>query len=68
RDLTSSPVRMRLVGSMVEACRDLGMQLVAEGVETRRELDALRLLGCDLLQGYHFAKPAPQFELIVAAA
>ncbi len=66
RDLTSSPVRMRLVGSMVDACRDLGMQLVAEGVETARELEALRGLGCDLLQGYHFAKPAPSFELLAA--
>ncbi|MCL2724464.1 MAG: EAL domain-containing response regulator [Polyangiaceae bacterium] len=61
RDLASSPVRMRLVGSMVDACRDVGMRLVAEGVETVQELRALCELGCDLLQGYHFARPSPDF-------
>jgi EAL domain-containing protein (putative c-di-GMP-specific phosphodiesterase class I) len=66
RDLDSSPVRMRLVESMIDACRDVGMSCVAEGVETRAELEALRALRCDLLQGYHFAKPAPEFVRIAA--
>jgi EAL domain-containing protein (putative c-di-GMP-specific phosphodiesterase class I) len=66
RDLPSSAVRTRLVASMVEACRDLDMKLVAEGVETGAEREALWRLGLDLLQGYHFAKPAPQFELLAA--
>jgi EAL domain-containing protein (putative c-di-GMP-specific phosphodiesterase class I) len=30
-----------------------------EGVETREQLDSLRQLGCDLIQGYYFAKPMP---------
>ena len=30
---------------------------VAEGVETRAQLDSLRRLGCDFIQGYYFAKP-----------
>jgi EAL domain-containing protein (putative c-di-GMP-specific phosphodiesterase class I) len=66
RDLGSSPVRMRLVSSMVGACRDVGMSLVAEGVETTDELNALKALGCDLLQGYHFARPAREFVKIAA--
>jgi EAL domain-containing protein (putative c-di-GMP-specific phosphodiesterase class I) len=61
RDIGSSPLRKRLIGSMVETCRDTGMKLVAEGVETIRELAALRELGCDLLQGYYFARPSPEF-------
>lgn len=32
---------------------------VAEGVETRAQLDSLRRLGCDFIQGYYFAKPMP---------
>jgi EAL domain-containing protein (putative c-di-GMP-specific phosphodiesterase class I) len=37
----------------------MGMRVVAEGVETRRQLDELRRLGCDHAQGYLFARPAP---------
>lgn len=66
RDLASSPIRKRLVASMVDACRDTDMRLVAEGVETVHELAVLRELGCDLLQGYHFAKPTPQFVKVAA--
>jgi EAL domain-containing protein (putative c-di-GMP-specific phosphodiesterase class I) len=66
RDLASSPLRQRLVTSMVDACRDTGMKLVAEGVETIHELAKLRELGCDLLQGYHFARPSPEFVQVAA--
>ncbi len=62
RNLHASPVRRRLVASMVDACRDLGSHVVAEGVESPEELVALRALGCDLFQGYLFGRPAPSFE------
>jgi EAL domain-containing protein (putative c-di-GMP-specific phosphodiesterase class I) len=66
RDLASSPLRQRLVASMVDTCRDTGMKLVAEGVETVHELAKLTELGCDLLQGYHFARPSPEFVKVAA--
>jgi EAL domain-containing protein (putative c-di-GMP-specific phosphodiesterase class I) len=66
RDLASSPLRQRLVSSMVDACRDTGMRLVAEGVETIHELAKLTELGCDLLQGYHFARPSAEFVKVAA--
>lgn len=66
RDLASSPVKQRLVASMVQMCNDVGMRLVAEGVETGLELTILRELGCDLLQGYHFARPSPEFVKVAA--
>jgi EAL domain-containing protein (putative c-di-GMP-specific phosphodiesterase class I) len=66
RDLASSPLRQRLVASMVDACRDTGMKLVAEGVETVHELAKLTELGCDLLQGYHFARPSAEFVKVAA--
>ena len=49
---------------MVGLGRELGILVVAEGVETTRELDALVDVGCDLLQGYLFAKPAPAFPQV----
>jgi len=66
RDLAASQVRSRLVASMIDACRDMDMLLIAEGVETEVELRALRNLGCDLVQGYHFARPSPHFAQIAA--
>jgi EAL domain-containing protein (putative c-di-GMP-specific phosphodiesterase class I) len=50
---------------MVTLCHDMGATVVAEGVETAAERDALVDLGCDLLQGYLFAKPGPAFPHFV---
>lgn len=60
RGVDSEPIKQRLVGSMARLCRDLGILVVAEGVETAAEKDVLVDLGCDLLQGYLFGRPAPQ--------
>ncbi len=46
-----------LVRSIIEIGRSLGIEIVAEGVETMEHAEMLGLLGCDLLQGYAFAKP-----------
>jgi EAL domain-containing protein (putative c-di-GMP-specific phosphodiesterase class I) len=46
---------------MIAMCRELGMQVVAEGIETPEERDAMVNAGCDLLQGYLFAKPGAAF-------
>lgn len=59
RDVHNHPTKRKLVGSMVSLCSDLGMRLVVEGVETAEERGALVELGCDLMQGYLFARPAP---------
>ena len=61
RGIDGSPVKRRIVGSMVTLCRDLGCRVVAEGVETAEERAVLDDLGCDLMQGYLFAKPASPF-------
>jgi EAL domain-containing protein (putative c-di-GMP-specific phosphodiesterase class I) len=58
RDVDTSPIKRRLVASMTKLCGDLGMQVVAEGIETVGERDALIELGCDLMQGFYFAHPA----------
>jgi len=59
RGIDAQPVKATIVGSIVSACKDLGVRVVAEGVETEAERDTLVRLGCDLLQGYLFGRPAP---------
>lgn len=61
RDLDRAPTKRRLIRSLMEVCGDFGMQVVAEGIETIAERDALLDLGCDLLQGYLFARPDRPF-------
>jgi diguanylate cyclase (GGDEF)-like protein/PAS domain S-box-containing protein len=53
-----------LVGGMCQLGHSLGLSVVAEGVEVTEQLDALRDLGCDLAQGYLFARPVPAEELL----
>ncbi|MEK8033269.1 EAL domain-containing protein [Ideonella sp. DXS29W] len=59
-----------IVGTIVQLARRLGMRTVAEGVETEDQLRLLVSLGCDELQGYLLARPAPiaQMRAMVAQA
>ncbi len=49
----------KLLAHMVQLCAALGMSTVAEGVETQAQFEALRELGVQEFQGYHFARPMP---------
>lgn len=64
RGIDSSATKQKVVRSMTTLCHDMGMLVVAEGVETAQERDALVELRCDLLQGYLFAKPSRPFPSI----
>ncbi len=68
RDIDSSPVKQKVVASVMALCRDMGQLTVAEGVETAAERDSLVALGCDLLQGYLFARPGVAFPEVRAGA
>lgn len=61
RDIHREPTKQRLVESITRLCADMGIEVVGEGVEVVQERDALVRLGCDLLQGYLFARPGPPF-------
>ena len=40
----------------------LKLQTVAEGIETKEQLDAMKVLGCDYVQGYYYSRPLPREE------
>lgn len=61
RDINESPVRQNLVRNMVSFAADLGAEVVAEGVETPQELQTVRDLGCQLVQGFYLAVPSAPF-------
>lgn len=61
RAIDREPTKQKLVASMTRLCADLGMRVVGEGVETAAERDALVAAGCELMQGFHFAKPGAPF-------
>ncbi|MDX9723700.1 MAG: EAL domain-containing response regulator, partial [Myxococcota bacterium] len=64
RDLSEQAIKRKLVGSLTSLCRELGMTVVAEGVETTQERDCAVELGCGLLQGFLFARPGPAFPSV----
>jgi EAL domain-containing protein (putative c-di-GMP-specific phosphodiesterase class I) len=53
--------KQHLVRSMVAMCGQLHVKVIAEGVETRAERAMLLSLGCDLIQGYLYARPERGF-------
>ena len=58
RGIDLDPVKRTIVRRLVEMADDLGVQVVAEGVETAAELEVLGDLGIRLFQGYLLARPA----------
>jgi len=58
RGVDREPVKRKLVASMTSLCKELGILVVAEGMETPLEREALTDMGCDLLQGFLFGRPA----------
>ena len=61
RNVHNEPIKLRLVRSIVSTCREMGFEVIAEGVETPEERDALAEVGLDIMQGYLFAVPARGF-------
>ncbi|MEO1768086.1 EAL domain-containing protein [Thiobacter aerophilum] len=58
RDIDRNHARQAIVGGVLGTCRALGVQVIAEGVESRAEYDWLRDAGVTLFQGYLVARPA----------
>jgi EAL domain-containing protein (putative c-di-GMP-specific phosphodiesterase class I) len=64
RAVHRSQTKQKVIRSMASLCRDMGMLVVAEGVETVEERDTLLDLGCDLLQGFLLARPGKPFPAV----
>ncbi len=58
-DMTSDPDSMTLVSTIISLARNLGLNVIAEGVETEEQCKMLRLLRCNEAQGYLFSRPVP---------
>src|SRR5579859_2484667 len=57
--MTQSPVNRTIVSTIISLAHALGLKVVAEGVETEEQLNLLRLLKCDEIQGYLLSRPVP---------
>ena len=64
-DMLENSTHAAIVRSIVDLGHNLAVQVVAEGVETTETLTALQEIGCDLAQGYLFARPMPMDQLRV---
>ena len=53
-----------IVSEVIDLAKKLNMKIVAEGIESREQVDFLTEQECDLIQGYFFAKPMPVAEFI----
>jgi len=62
RDITTAPEDGAIVGAVIAMAGKLKMKVIAEGVETKEQMEYLRSLGCQEMQGYLFSKPLPADE------
>ena len=64
RSMTSEPSSLILVKSIIGLAQNLGMKIIAEGIETEQEASIIRDLGCEECQGFWFARPMPLEDAI----
>ncbi len=67
RNIENNETDMLLVKLIIDIARYLNLEIVAEGVETDKQLSLLQDAGCDLVQGFYFSKPLPpeEFEKLI---
>ncbi|CAM2009916.1 putative bifunctional diguanylate cyclase/phosphodiesterase [Acanthopleuribacter pedis] len=62
--VAEEPEDSAIAKAVIEMGHALGLKVIAEGVETQTQLDYLKTLGCDEIQGYYFSKPLPEAEIV----
>ena len=63
RDLGVTPQSSAVVTAIIALARSLGLRVIAEGVETLRQMEVLHRLGCSMMQGFLFSRPVPPEDL-----
>ncbi|SFN60800.1 EAL domain, c-di-GMP-specific phosphodiesterase class I (or its enzymatically inactive variant) [Pseudobutyrivibrio sp. UC1225] len=53
-----------IVNAVIEMAHSIGLKIVAEGIETQDQFDAMKTLGVDFIQGFYFSKPLPEHEFL----
>ena len=62
-DAATNPDASAITRAIIAVGHQLGLRVIAEGIETREQLRLLRVMGCDAGQGYLFCAPVPLDEL-----
>ena len=62
-DMLNDKKTLLLISSMIEMGHSLKYEIIAEGVETLKQFNALKKLGCETVQGYLFSKPVSANEI-----
>jgi diguanylate cyclase (GGDEF)-like protein/PAS domain S-box-containing protein len=62
-NLTISKKDAAIATSIIQLAHNLGLQVIAEGVETAEQVTVLQDLGCDVVQGFYFGRPIPAWEV-----
>ena len=63
QNITYQSRQYNIVMTLIQLAQRLGLEVIAEGVETEMELEILSKLGADYIQGYYYSKPRPLYEL-----
>ena len=59
RDITTSEESMAIISAIIAIGNNLNLNILAEGVETKEQLEKLEAAGCNEIQGFYFSKPQP---------
>ena len=62
RNMLKDDTSLKLVELIIDISKFLDVPVIAEGVEEQEQLDTLKELGCDIIQGYYYSKPVPADE------
>jgi diguanylate cyclase (GGDEF)-like protein len=65
KGIPSKPDDMAIVGAIIALAHNLGLEVIAEGVETAEQVEFLTSLQCDLMQGYFLGNPVPAEKVIL---
>ncbi|GAU77272.1 EAL domain-containing protein [Fusibacter sp. 3D3] len=60
--IMNDPRRTKILDAIIKLSHQLGLEIIAEGVETQQQLNYLKAKKCDILQGYYYDKPLPPNE------